>query len=286
MRHIILTLCLLTGSVLLAQNIKMYEFADGSKITIEKFDAAMEKAGLADSVYIVFKDSITIADTLFYQVEARKGIKPKPKPKFKIIDMSYEPKFLWDYVAAFGLNDTIKLDSVNNYYLNRKNIAFEFGQYSYEIFDSDSKSYFFNLNEAYTVYENGEIIIMYNSMFQTHILVKTISDSLLNVIKTSPAINAEPEEYIYPLNGDYDYCYKNGKNYILQKCEPGSENRAVIKAVSNTRWGKSFSFITSIERTARFHLLKRDIITTHHQFKMPTNITDDDIDISVPVIEK
>lgn len=251
-------------SVCLSQENKVYVFQEDIRLSEAEYEYLINDKWVMSRATFSVQDSLFSNDTIFYRMNIIEKEGVQYGKTVKIQSRAYYPAHEEDLAHAFslGMDNTIQPD---NYYLNESNILVEFIAYDYYKDYKDQLAY--DLEEAYTVYENGEIVIIYKSIGGHIVLIKPIEPSLLNKIKEMP------DYFHFDDKKGIMVCYyfiqfkKNQKS--LRSRIKLEKNYSVFEDIRKTKWGEAFTVFTKIEKSERYNKIKQLVINSHLKENLP-----------------
>jgi hypothetical protein len=251
-------------SVCLSQEKKVYIFQENFRLSEDDYNNLINDKLIKNSIEISIYDSVNSNDTIFYNINiVEKGAFQKDK-KVTIQTRDYNPDYIEDFKTAFALNSEGN-NSTNNFYLNDDNILIEYSVYDLKKNHKDQLD--FKLEEDYTIYKNGEIVIVFRSINGHVILIKQVEPILLQKIKSLPN-----KLSVDNLNGrmvcNYFVLLKQFKQSFPSRFE-FEKQHPIFKEIRETKWDKAFSVFSKIEDSNRYHKIKKQITDSHLEGNLP-----------------
>lgn len=251
-------------SFCLSQDKKVYIFQENFRLSEDDYNNLINDKLAKNSIEISIYDSVFSNDTIFYHINIlEKKVIQKDK-EFTIQNRDYFPNHMEDFTTAFALNTSEK-NLTNNFYLNDENILIEYSVYDLEKNYKDQLD--FILEEDYTIYRNGEIVIIFRSINGHIILIKQVEPILLQKINSLPN-----KLSVDSLNGrmvcNYYVLFKQFEQSFTSRLELEKQH-AVFKEIRETKWDKSFSVFAKIEESERYNKIKKLITNSHLEGNLP-----------------
>jgi len=251
-------------SICLSQEKKVYIFQENLRLSEDDYNKLINDKFIKNSIEISIYDSVYSNDTIFYHINIlEKGAVQKDK-KFTIQSKDYNPDYLEDFKTAFALNSE-ENNSNNNFYLNDENILIEYSVYDLGKNYKDQLD--FKLEEDYTIYKNGEIVIVFRSINGYIILIKQVEPILLQKINSLPN-----KLSVDNLNGrmisNYYVLFKQFEQSFTSRLELEKQH-PVFKEIRETKWDKTFSVFSKIAESDRYNKIKELITNSHLEGNLP-----------------
>lgn len=251
-------------SVCLSQEKKVYIFQEKFRLSEDDYNNLINDKLIKNSIEISIYDSVYSNDTIFYNINIVEKGAFKQDKKVTIQSRDYNPDYIEDFKTAFALNSEGN-NSTNNFYLNHDNILIEYSVYDLKKNHKDQLD--FKLEEDYTIYKNGEIVIVFRSVNGYVILIKQVEPILLQKIKSLPN-----KLSVDNLNGRMVYNYfvllKQFKQSFTSRLELEKQH-PVFKEIRETKWDKAFSVSSKIDDSNRYHKIKKLITASHLEGNLP-----------------